>query len=499
MSVPDNAAAIAALTEAVDLGWLILTGSIIFLMQGGFALIEGGACRAKSIVSVLLKNFMDAALGAIIFYLFGYGFCFGASDTPNNFIGSDRFALNGADTKEYATFFFQFTFCATAATIVSGAVAERVPFSRYFVFSVFLTGWIYPTVLHVAWSNEGWLSPLNDGSKVPRLGAPLTGVIDFAGSGVIHMTGGIAAIVASLIIGPRHGRFDEETGEPTDMRGHSITMSVTGTILLMFSWYSFNCGSSLKLSGGGAIVAARAAMTTTISSSAAVLCGVITRFCLSGFKMWDIHVGLNSALAGCVAITAGCSVVEPWGAFVIGILSGWAYLAASYVMLNSIHIDDPVDAGSVHAVNGFLGVVAPGFFASARGIREAYGIEDVKYAGVFMGGDGTQLGYQVLFAVYVMIWVASWSTAALMLMRVTVGVRVPFSDEAQGLDDAHHGGFGYDYLATVAEMRRLQQRVDKLESLLQAQAVKGSGKSASSQAADEKNTMKTEASALIVP
>lgn len=257
------AAGVANIASALDLGWLITMGLLVFLMQAGFAMVEAGAISSKHVVSVLVKNFTDMCFGGIVWYLWGFAFALGKHNQyPNNFIGNGNFALNdvsSTDWTAYATWFFQYTFCATSATIVSGAVAGRVNFKAYLLFTVFMTGWIYPIILHSAWSTEGWLSPTNAGIT-SKVGIAGRGVYDFAGSGVVHLTGGTAAFVGAWIVGPRTERVDEN-GKFRVMSGHSMSLSTVGCFMLMTCWYAFNCGSTLGLTNGLGKVAARCAVT----------------------------------------------------------------------------------------------------------------------------------------------------------------------------------------------------------------------------------------------
>lgn len=462
MSTPE----IQDLKNAIDTAWLIVTGAGVFLMQAGFALVEAGSMRSKNVVGVLMKNFTDAAIGALVYYLWGYAFCFGASKNhENNFIGNTKFAIKELENtpKEFAMWFFQFTFCATAATIVSGACAERVKFSVYLLFSAFMTGWIYPVVVHSAWSTEGWLSPLNDGSLVSKVGPSKHGVIDFAGSGVVHLVGGTASLIGSWMIGPRLGRFRSDGTPAEGFQGHSAHMTTLGTFMLFFSWYSFNCGSTLGMTGGLYQTAARAAMTTTICGMVAPLTCLTVGWLASGRTKLTLSHCMNGALGGLVAITAGCAVVPAWAAVVIGIVSGLCTFGGPYLMLNVFKIDDPVDASTVHGINGILGVLAPGFFASEEAVSLVYGFSR-DYAGVFMGGDGHQLGYQLLFIVWVTGWTMAWTAIAFLALKFTLGLRADAADEARGLDITSYGGLGYDTLVTEAEVKFMRTQIRELQA-----------------------------------
>jgi ammonium transporter, Amt family len=407
-----------------------------------------------------------------VYYLWGFAFCFGVhSAAPNNFIGDANFAIKDLNNnpQDYAYWFFQFTFCATAATIVSGACAERVKFGVYMVFSVFMTGWIYPIVVHSAWSQEGWLSPFNPGTTVSKVGPGFRGVYDFAGSGVVHMVGGFAALVSSKILGPRIGRFDEQGNPNGGFRGHSAYLTTLGTFILFFSWYSFNCGSTLKLTDGAYNVAARAAMSTTICPLVASLVTLTIGYHQSGdeTKCFKLSHCLNGCIGGLVAITAGCALVQPWAAVIVGVLSGCVTYAGSYAMLHIFQVDDAVDAFTVHGLNGVLGVLVPGFFAAEEAVVAAYGlsahVDNRDYAGVFMGGDGHQLGYQALFIVWVIGWTVSWTTIVFLALRHTVGLRVSAELERLGLDYSDYGGLGYDTTLTAQELQEVRDSLNEIE------------------------------------
>jgi len=332
-----------------DTLWLLLCGFLVFFMQCGFALLEAGTVRAKNTKNILLKNLLDACVGAIVWW--GWGFMI-AYDSGDPFIGGSettdmapKFFLQAYDAHkggehasgyEYAAWFFQYVFAAAAATIVSGAMAERTQLSGYIVYTTIITGFIYPVVVHWGWSSTGWFSAFNsktEDDKKPWNG----GLIDFAGSGIVHMTGGVAALVGAKVVGPRIGRFDEQ-GKPLPMPGHSTTLQVMGTFILWLGWYGFNPGSTLGLSPAGYTqAAARVVVTTTLSGAA----GGITNLLMERFfplwtdKTWSVGAACNGILAGLVAITAGCSVVIPGNAVVAGVVgSGVFYFFASKIMLN---------------------------------------------------------------------------------------------------------------------------------------------------------------------
>merc|ERR1719469_499367 len=300
-------------------------------MQAGFAMLCAGSVRQKNQKNIMLKNLLDACGGALGFYFLGYGFYQGEGPS---FIGTNGFLLIGRD--DYASFFFQFAFAATAATIVAGTVAERCKMSAYLCYSLFLTAFVYPVVVRSIWSSDGFLNAFSD-EKFRDIG-----VIDFAGSGVVHMTGGATALVAAIILGPRIGRFYDEDGNPLDkphdFPPHSVALQVLGTFILWFGWYGFNPGSTLAISPEGyGDIAALCAVTTTLSAAAGAVSSMFTDtllgFITEGEAEYDLTMCMNGCLGGLVGITAGCSVVEPWAAVLIGAISGVVYVFSSKLLV----------------------------------------------------------------------------------------------------------------------------------------------------------------------
>jgi len=313
--------------------YLMWAGALIFLMQAGFATLSAGSIRAKNVKNILLKNLLDACIGALAWFLLGFGFAYDADGDPNAFIGAGKshFALSGevfdaseTNGSDWINWFFQFTFAAAAATIVSGAVAERCQLVAYLVYSFCITGFIYPVVVHWVWDSAGFLSAANTNVDT----VILTGVIDFAGSGVVHMTGGFAALVAAKVLGARLGRWEH----PEEFEGHSTPLQLIGTFLLWFGWYGFNPGSTLAIHGNGSTMA-RAAVTTTLSAAMGGLTGLMVKrllpSSLGGTGLYDIGHTCNSLLGALVGITAGCATVHPWAAILIGIIAAFVYHAAS--------------------------------------------------------------------------------------------------------------------------------------------------------------------------
>ncbi|XP_063676983.1 uncharacterized protein LOC134813224 [Bolinopsis microptera] len=339
----------ASTAYSMDTVWVIICAGMVFLMQMGFALVEVGTVRIKNTKNILVKNMLDACIGALSFWLIGYALAFG--DTTSGFIGTNGFALKTLDMrrggefndrpyqgKKYAIFLFQWAFAATAATIVSGAVAERCKVIAYFVYSFVLTVFVYPVVVHWGWSDNGWASAF--APKEDRLFG--VGVIDFAGSSVVHMVGGLTALIGAIFLGPRYGKFVE--GKAQTMVFQSSTFQTLGTLVLWFGWYGFNCGSTLTIAGAASDVAGKVAVTTTIGAASAGVTATVIGFIFEG----HISIGRtnNGILAGLVSITAGCSVVDVEMAFLIGVIGAIVYYSASK-LLTCLHIDDVVDASQI--------------------------------------------------------------------------------------------------------------------------------------------------------
>ncbi|GBG79889.1 hypothetical protein CBR_g30154 [Chara braunii] len=428
-------AAAGAVTGANDT-FLIFSAFLVFLMQAGFAMLCAGSVRSKNTINILLKNLLDACVGAIAWYATGYAFAFG-EDNKNGFIGSNFFVMDGVATAndgapKYIFWLFQWAFSAASATIVSGSVAERTSFVSYLGYSFFLTGLVYPVVVHWVWNSQGWLSALK--------ASPFRGVgaIDFAGSGVVHMVGGVAGFWGAVIVGPRIGRFDRR-GAATEMRGHSATLVVLGTFLLWFGWYGFNPGSMLAIVGSAGVVG-RVAVTTTLAAASAGLSSLFLKKLTSG--TWDAMAVCNGALGGLVSITAGCSVVEPWAAIVIGVIGGVVYLAGSALLL-LIKVDDPVDAAPLHGGCGLWGVAAVGLFAKRSYVMDSI-VSNATHYGLFHGGGGKMLGVQLLYAICIIAWVSGTMSLFFGVLKIFGVLRVPPEEEQRGLDLTKHGGTAYE-------------------------------------------------------
>jgi ammonium transporter, Amt family len=395
---------------SIDFVWTIIAAALVFLMQAGFAMLETGFTRAKNACNIMMKNLIDFSAGALMYWAVGFAFMFG---TGNWFIGQSGFFLTASDPWQYALWFFQVVFAATAATIVSGAVAERMKFSAYLFYTVFLTGLIYPIVGHWIWGG-GWLSTLS----VP--------FVDFAGSTVVHSVGGWAGLAGTLILGPRIGRYVNKTVRP--IKGHSMTLASLGVFLLWFGWYGFNAGSTTSGTNWSIAVIVT---TTTLAASAGVIAAMVVTWLRYGKP--DIGLTLGAAIGGLVAITAGTANVSPVSSVFIGAIGGVLYVY-SVAFFDKIRVDDPVGAVSAHAVCGAFGTLAVGLFA-----EEAFG----GINGLFFGGGASLLVSQLIGVVAVFGFVFGSMTVFFKVLDLAIGLRVTKEEEMRGLDLVEHNAEAY--------------------------------------------------------
>lgn len=437
----------------LDVFYLLFAAALVFFMQAGFAMLCAGSVRQKNVKNIMLKNILDACGGAIGFWSVGYAFAYGgAASDKKGFIGNSGFFLAGLSTgSELIGFFFQFAFAATAATIVAGTVAERCKFEAYLCYSLALTGFVYPVVVYSIWGSSGFLSAFNDNAAFG------CGMHDFAGSGVVHMTGGITALIAAKILGPRIGRFYDADGnelpEPHDFPPHSVALQVLGTFILWVGWYGFNPGSTLMISPENyGDVCALAAVTTTLAAAAGSVSAMFTDMFMYRYKTgetcYDITMCMNGALSGLVAITAGCSTIAPWGAFVIGLIAGPWYIFWSNLLVR-FKIDDAVDAIPVHFGNGIWGCIAVGFFAEPGRVGTAYSSHG--HYGLLYGGDGKLLLAQLCGVLWIIGWVTVLMTPYFHLLNILGLFRVDSLEEEVGLDISHHKGAAYDISGPTEE------------------------------------------------
>jgi len=440
-----------SLASDCDVFYSLICGALVFFMQCGFAMLCAGSIRQKNVKNIMLKNMLDACGGAIGFWSIGYALAYGKG---GRFVGAggDKYFLHSLDVgNEYIGWFFQFTFAATAATIVAGTVAERCKMSAYLAYSLMLTAFVYPVVVHAIWSNDGFLSAFNE-NKLRDVG-----MIDFAGSGVVHMCGGTTALVAAIILGPRKGRFYDEDGnslpKPVSFAPHSVSLQVLGTFILWVGWYGFNPGSTLGIDGYGD-VAALCAVTTTLSAACGCVSSMFTDTIIgmirTGEAEYDLSNAMNGALGGLVGITANCSVVTPWAACVIGLVSGWVYLGASNLLVK-LKIDDAVDAIPVHFFCGIWGCIATGLFAEPSRLVKAYGVADGDdlHAGWFyswgrQSGDANLLLCEFLGILFIIAWCVAIMYPFFFTLNMFGMFRVDPLDEEVGLDISHHKGSAYD-------------------------------------------------------
>ncbi|XP_076114294.1 putative ammonium transporter 1 isoform X1 [Mytilus galloprovincialis] len=410
--------------ENADIFFLIMMANTIFLMQGGFAFLEAGSVRSKNTTNILIKNLLDAFISGISYWMVGYAFGFGDG---NAFIGYSGFALSGVEGSSYAYWFFQYVFAATAATIVSGAVAERCDFVAYLVYSSCITGFIYPVLTHWAWSSDGWLAVgFTDGPIEITYS-------DFAGSGIVHCAGGVAAFVAAAVMGPRIGRFDKETGNPVDIKGHSVPFAALGGFILLFGFLAFNGSSHGAISSAGDGVAVATAVKNTVlgGTGGAFLTLTLNRLKWIGDSTWSFLTTLNGCLAGMVAVCASCNQITTYGAFIIGIIGGVMYMITTWTILK-LKVDDPLDATAVHFGGGVWGVIACALFSTEFGVLYHW---DKRSA--------LQLAWQLAGLSAIITWTATLSFVMFYTLKKVSLLRVSFEFEMKGLDIPKHGEPAY--------------------------------------------------------
>ena len=391
--------------------WFLVGAALVFFMQCGFAMVETGFTRAKNAGNIIMKNLMDFCIGTVVFMLLGYGLMMG-EHTFFGLIGKPDLRLfTDFESFDWSAFVFQLVFCATAATIVSGAMAERTKFSAYCIYSAVISIVIYPIEAGWVWGG-GWLSRLN--------------YIDFAGSSVIHMVGGLSALVGAAILGPRIGKYTKnEDGTVTSnaIPGHSITLGALGVFVLWFGWYGFNGAAAADVDEMAKIFS-----TTTIAPAVATVTCMLFTWLKNGKP--DVSMCLNASLAGLVAITAGCASVDALGAAIIGVASGILVDVAVEVLDFKFHIDDPVGAIAVHCVNGIWGTIAVGLFAC----NESYGSK-----GLFYGGGVHQLLVQLTGVASIAVYTIVCMIVVFKVIKATNGLRVSAQEEIEGLDITEHG------------------------------------------------------------
>lgn len=410
----------------VNTAWVLIAAALVFFMQAGFAILESGLTRAKNAGNIIMKNLMDFCIGTPIYWFIGFGIMFGAGSLVGGidlFTRGDYSAVTPDGVPFYAFFIFQTVFCATAATIVSGAMAERTDFRAYCIYSAIISLIVYPVSGHWIWGG-GWLADM--------------GFHDFAGSCAVHMVGGCAALVGAIVLGPRIGKYDKN-GKPRAIPGHNLTMAALGVFILWFCWFGFNGGSTVAMEGttvaaGGVGEITMGALAGSVFSTtnlcAAVATIVAMMFTWIKYKKPDVSMSLNGTLAGLVMVTASTDCIDMYGAAIEGIIAGIAVVVGIEFIDKVLKVDDPVGAVGVHGVNGFLGTLCVGLFSTGQnGVGK----------GLFYGGGFTQLGIQALGIICVLAWVGVMMTITFTILKHTVGLRVAPEIEIAGLDQAEHG------------------------------------------------------------
>lgn len=417
--------------SSVDTIWTLIAAALVFFMQAGFAMVETGFTRAKNAGNIIMKNLMDFAFGSVVYWIIGFGLMFGASiygivGTPDFFVLGDH----STTLPTMAILIFQTVFAATAATIVSGAMAERTKFKSYIIYSIVISALVYPISGHWVWGG-GWLSQI--------------GYHDFAGSSVVHMVGGIAALVGAKMLGPRIGKYTKD-GKSKAIPGHSLTLGALGVFILWFGWFGFNGGSTVSATGDAVISSMSNIFVTTNIAAAVSTCAVLIITWIR-YKKPDVSMTLNGALAGLVAITAGCDAVSPGGAAIIGLIAAFVVVFGIEFIDKKLKIDDPVGAIGVHGFCGAIGTILVGFFAVDGGL--------------FYGGGASYLGVQALGVLSIAAWVVVAMLITFGIIKKTVGLRVSKADEISGLDISEHGlSSSYaDFMPILSDMS-LNERND---------------------------------------
>ena len=404
---------------AVTFVWLLVCGTLVFFMQAGFAFLEAGFVRSKNTVNVLTKNFMDFCIGGIAYFVFGFGLMYGTDIA--GIIGSDGFLLLGDkyDVTVALSWFFQVVFAATATTIVSGAMAERTKLTAYLAYSFLISAIVYPISGHWVWGG-GWIAQL--------------GFHDFAGSGVVHMIGGTVSLMGAYLVGPRLGKFNKD-GSANEFKPTNYPFILLGGLILFVGWFGFNPGSTLN---GNDLRMSVIAVNTFLAGCAGATVVMYARLVRTGKS--DAVGAVNGSLAGLVAITAGCAVVAPWAAVVIGALAGFVLMWGEKFVENTLKVDDAVGAVTVHGICGFFGLLMVGVFA------------DGTYGGIsgLIAGNPGQLVTQLIGAVALAVWGLVMGFLMFSVIKATIGLRVSDQEQLEGLDIGEHGTYAYEPNMTAA-------------------------------------------------
>eukprot|EP00584_Thalassiosira_punctigera_P001480 CAMPEP_0172532018 /NCGR_PEP_ID=MMETSP1067-20121228/5219_1 /TAXON_ID=265564 ORGANISM="Thalassiosira punctigera, Strain Tpunct2005C2" /NCGR_SAMPLE_ID=MMETSP1067 /ASSEMBLY_ACC=CAM_ASM_000444 /LENGTH=582 /DNA_ID=CAMNT_0013316477 /DNA_START=196 /DNA_END=1941 /DNA_ORIENTATION=+ len=418
--------------------YLIYAASLVFYMQAGFAMLCAGSVRMKNLQNTMLKNLLDACGASLGFYTVGYAFAWGGSsnNSGTTFIGTENFFLMDVDQKAF--WLFQFAFAATSATIVAGTLAERCQMLAYLSYSTALTAFVYPVVAHAVWNNTGFLSSFRPD---PLLGV---GVVDFAGCLVVHTTGGLTALIAAFVLGPRKGRFHYDGDGKrcaNDFPGHSVALKVLGVLILWFGWYGFNTGSVYYItSENQSDLAQNAAVNTTLAAASGTISALLAKAWLvereTGEAVFCLAHALMGCLSGLVSITGSCAYVESWAAIIIGFVSGLLYLAGSRLMIR-IGIDDAVDAIPIHMIGGIWGSIAVGLFTVPKYLDASHA--QAGSAGLFYS-DGKLLACQFIGILFVVGWVSVLMFPFFAILHYLGWLRADSLEEIVGLDVSYHGG-----------------------------------------------------------
>ena len=412
---------------SLDTVWMLLAAMLVFFMQPGFALCEAGFTRGKNTANILFKNFVDFMFGSLLFWLVGFGFMFG-SDRLGGFIGMPNWgdlSFYKGELPVEGFLIFETVFCATSATIVSGAMAERTKFSMYVIYSAFISLLIYPIEGHWTWGG-GWLcNDASDSFMMQTFGEVFH---DFAGSAIVHSVGGVLALIGALALGARRGKYDKD-GKSRAIPGHSLTLAALGVFILWMGWFGFNPGSQLAASGAvNRIAICHVFLTTNLAAAAG---GVATMFVTwLKYKKPSLSLTLNGVLAGLVGITAGCDLVSPLGSVIIGLICGTVLVFAIEFIDHRLHIDDPVGAGSVHGVCGILGTLLTGLLSTS--------------SGAFYGHGWGFFGAECFGVLVIDLWAAACGILLFYGIKKLHGLRVPARIEDEGLDIYEHGETCYN-------------------------------------------------------
>jgi len=422
----------------LDNFFIIVMGVIVFLMQAGFAFLEAGAVRSKNTVNILIKNMLDALIGGVSYWAIGWALAYG-DDDGSGFLGSTQFFAHNMPLDQFPSWFFQFVFAATAATIVSGAIAERCTFTAYFCYSIIITGWMYPPVTHWGWHGDGWLAA--------------RGYQDFAGSGIVHCLGGVCAGVGCYFMKPRFGRFTKD-GRLIDMPGHSVPLAGLGGFILLFGFLAFNGGSQLTISNKGDAAAVGLVIVNTIIGGCA---GGLVALFIQRFTTgkWSYLVTLNGALTGMVAQCAGCNVFPIWAALIIGAAGGAVFHGAHWLEVK-MRMDDPLDAVPVHFGGGVLGVICAPIFKMKTGEGD---FEGIALAAIEPNWEA--LGWNIAGLLAIILWALVWSVLMFGGLSMIKKLRIDRETEFKGNDLIKHGEAAYPRDAWVEMQYQMKNAAPK--------------------------------------